>query len=157
VECADAEPGFRKSYVVFAQRDELTTDVVAWNAHATRFFATRIGLAAELDPSRGEASFVVAPDRGPPGVRRARGRPCTTEDHARAELADLRVGPTGLALLARRCRSVWTVERVEDGDRLALLFAAILASVLLGPILDEEARDLFGVKTARAKLEREGA
>ena len=61
---------------------------------------------------------------------------------------------TGLALLARRCQAVWIVERADgEPDRLALLLSAILASVLLGPILDPARGELFGVKTARAKLE----
>jgi hypothetical protein len=36
---------------------------------------------------------------------------------------------------------------------LALRLAAILASVVLGPILDPETSEIFGVKTARLKIE----
>ena len=43
--------------------------------------------------------------------------------------------------------------RIADPDALALRLAAILASVLLGPILDARVPELFGVKTARAKLD----
>jgi hypothetical protein len=48
---------------------------------------------------------------------------------------------------------VWLVETASEPDRAALLLAAILASVVLGPILSPDGRDLFGVRTARAKLE----
>lgn len=41
----------------------------------------------------------------------------------------------------------------RDDDTLALTLAAILASILLGPILDPRRSELFGVKTARRKLE----
>ena len=51
---------------------------------------------------------------------------------------------------ARPCG--WSSAR-RDPDPLALRLAAILASVLLGPILDVRVPELFGVKTARAKLE----
>ena len=65
-----------------------------------------------------------------------------------------RAGYTGLALLARRCKTIWLVVREGPSDRLALHLAAILASLLLGPILDASAGELFGIKTARAKLEK---
>lgn len=150
------------SFSVFAQARDASVDIDAWNRHAERFFATRIGLTEER---RGPAAtldvvgFVVAPAGGPPAVRRAFARPAQEEDYARADAAEAHAAGAGLARLARRCGMVWLVER-EDGaredvppDRAALLLAAILASVLLGPILDARARELFGVKTARAKLE----
>jgi hypothetical protein len=58
-----------------------------------------------------------------------------------------------MALLAQRCRTVWLVTRETDDDRVSLGIAAIFASVLLGPILAPTGDELFGVRTARAKLE----
>lgn len=140
--------------IVFAQRADLAIDIDAWNAQATRFFATRLGFA-EVPPSDGTrtARFVVAPDGETPGVRSALARPRDANDLALAEAADARAGVTGLALLARRCPAVWLVERTRSADRIALRLAAVLASLLLGPILDTSAGELFGVKTARRKLE----
>jgi len=92
----------------------------------------------------------VTPRAEPPGVPFAFGRPCTEQDLEIAEAADT---GGGLLLLARRCGMLWLVVRESERDGLALRFAAILASVLLGPILDVRGPDLFGVKTARAKLE----
>jgi hypothetical protein len=139
--------------IVFAQRADLSIDIDAWNAHATRFFATRLGFA-EVPPTGGPmtARFVVAPDGDTPGIRRVFMRPRDSEDLALAEAADARVGFTGLALLARRCPDVWLVERISTADTIALQLAAILASLFLGPILDTIAGELFGVKTARQKL-----
>jgi hypothetical protein len=139
---------------VFAQRADLSIDIDAWNAHATRFFATRVGFA-EVPPmgSTMKTRFVVAPDGGTPGIRGALVRPRDAEDLALAEAADARAGATGLALLARRCPAVWLVERTSPVDRIALRFAAILASLVLGPILDTTDGTLFGVKTARRKFE----
>jgi hypothetical protein len=150
------------AFVVFAQRADARIDIGGWSAQAERFFATRLGLAEdrrydpERDaPARDEARFVVAPAGEAPGIRLASGRPRTHEDLALAVDADGRAGPggTGLALVARRCQTVWLVCRETDPDPLALRLAAILASVLLGPILDVRMPELFGVKTARAKLE----
>jgi hypothetical protein len=172
------------SFAVFAQSRDASVDIAAWNRHAERFFATRVGLTEER---RGPATtldvvgFVIAPTEGRPAIRRAFARPAQEADYARAEAAEAGAGG-GLARLARRCGMVWLVEREDEeaeaatepttepateharqpaarppieglGDRSALLLAAILASILLGPILDGRARELFGVKTARAKLE----
>jgi hypothetical protein len=155
-----AFPSRTEAFVVFAQRTDARMDIDGWNAHAMRFFGTRIGLttdpaqaAGPAAPLTGQATFVVAPHNEPAGMRSTFARPGEAADYARAEAADARAGGTGLALLARRCGMVWLVVRDGQADALALRLAAILASVLLGPILDEPAGELFGVKTARAKLE----
>jgi hypothetical protein len=132
---------------VFAQPAEPHVDIEGWCAHASRFFATRIGLAGEKD------AFVIAPDGHSPGIRSATARPSTDEDFAEADAAEARRGGGGLALLARRCRTVWVIPRETPSDALALRLAAILASLLLGPILDPATGEIFGVKSARAKLE----
>jgi hypothetical protein len=150
------------AFLVFAQRPDARVDIAGWSAQAERFFSTRLGLAEEKRYASGasapltdEARFVVAPERETPGIRSAFARPCEADDLALATMADERAGPggTGLALVARRCQTVWLVSRACDPDPLALRLAAILASVLLGPILDVRGPELFGVKTARAKLE----
>jgi len=158
--------------MVFAQRTDVAIDIDGWNAHAMRFFATRLGFAepphAGASPAtrgHGEdltaeavngsamtARFVVAPEGDTPGIRAAFVRLRDDQDLALAEAADARVGPTGLALVARRCCAVWLVERTSSDDRIALRLATVLASILLGPILDTTAGELFGVKTARQKL-----
>ena len=152
-------PRREDALVVFAQAADARVAIDAWNAHAMRFFATRVGLTTERrrdadePPPRTDAlAFVVSPDGEPPGVRQTLARPRDASDLALAEEADARAGGTGLGLLARRCEMVWVVDREAPSDRLALRLAAILASILLGPIFDTGTRELFGVKTARAKL-----
>ncbi len=155
-------------YLVFSQRPERTLDVPAVDAHAARFFSARV------EP--GDAPGTL---RIPPGPARAvRGRGVMPADLVLAAEAEARAGGGGLERLARRCPIVWEITRHDgEGDRDdgrdvgttgdatdrkdadALALAAILASVLLGPIVDpgpEGARapEIFGVKTARAKLER---
>jgi hypothetical protein len=172
--------------VVFAQaRADRPVDIDAWNAHAERFFATRIGFARPPEPPDAELSrarppepadaelspdathvafvhrvsprlpiaFIVAPRGEAPGTVRVSVRLRDATDLARAEECDARAGPTGLAILARRCESVWIVECESPSDPLALRLATILASLLLGPIMDPVTGTLFGVKTARAKLD----
>jgi hypothetical protein len=157
-----AATAHESGYVVFAQRADASIDIAAWNAQAERFFSTRLGLAEDKHyaagaaaPRRDEARFVIAPAGETPGIRSARARPCEADDLALALRADERAGPggTGLALVARRCQTVWLIARALDPDPLALRLAAVLASVLLGPILDVRVPELFGVKTAREKLD----
>jgi hypothetical protein len=144
------DPFSRESaFVVFAQSAGRSIDVDAWNAHASRFFATRIGLAE--DRASQPVALVVAPDGEVPGIRRVLARPRDAEDLALAEAADAAM--TGLALLARRCGSIWLVERAAEPDRLALRLAIVLSSVMLGPVLDSRVPEIFGVKTGRAKLD----
>jgi hypothetical protein len=153
-------PSRENAFIVFAQRTDARIDIEGWNAYATRFFSTRIGLTTDKryavdEPAlcTDEAEFVVAPEGEPPGVRSTFARPCEPHDRSLAEAVDGRAGNTGLALLARRCGMIWMVAREEEPDPLALRLAAILAGVLLGPVLDAAAGELFGVKTARSKLE----
>jgi hypothetical protein len=154
VTCQDPPPRAahapESSFVVFSQSKDARVDIRAWDAHARRFFHTRLGLAED---ARGDAvAFVVAPEGEAPGVRTACARPRKAEDLAMAHAAD--PAGAGLALLAQRCPIVWLVERKSDDDRLALRLSAVLASILLGPILDVRVPELLGVKSARARLER---
>jgi hypothetical protein len=146
-------------YLVFGSAPEAHIDVATWDAQAQRFFDSRIARVSEHDGAGVPADDTVmarleiTPPDGPPGRRSLAGRPRRPEDLAVAELAEQRAGGGGLVLVARRCPTVWLVTRETDDDRLALRLAMILASVLLGPVLDARTPELFGVKTARQKLE----
>jgi hypothetical protein len=161
-------PDPREAFVVFAQREDARFEPDAWARHAERFFRTKLGVTADKrydvagPPLTDAAGVVLAPaepfrDAGGPAMRLVFARPAEAADHDAAESADTKRGYTGLAALARRCKYVYLVrEELEagappDADRPALLVAAILASVVLGPILTPTA-ELYGVKTAREKL-----
>jgi hypothetical protein len=152
------EPPARScAYTIFAQRSDARVEIDLWERHAAQFFETRLGLtvAKRYDfeaPKVDAARVVVLPPGGPEGVRLCYGRPRVSDDLRAAEDADALAGSPGLGLLARRCATVWLIETIGEPDGVALLFAAILASVVLGPILSPDQRELFGVRTARAKL-----
>jgi hypothetical protein len=139
------------AYLVFSSSADVRLDVAHWNAQAERFFATHLDLVGQA--GQGEARIFVTPPRGEAGGERVlSARPRHAEDLALAEEAEVRAGGGGLVLLARRCHTVWLVGRDAEDDRIALRLAMVLASVVLGPILDARGPELFGVKTARAKL-----
>jgi hypothetical protein len=140
--------------LVFAQSVSPSLDVGAWDALARRFFAARVTLVSV--EGQAEARVRVAPDGGAGQERRVTARARTAEDLAMADAAEATHGG-GLGGLAHRCPSVWSIACEGETDTTALLLAAILASVGLGPVLDPRRPELFGVKTARAKLERASA
>jgi hypothetical protein len=139
------------SLLVFAQRSDARIELAAWRARAEGFFGTTIGLTVPKTyrtfPDVDVAQIVVAPG----GVRLLYSRPATSADHALAEEAERASEMGGMSRLAERCKQVWLVEKEGSGDKTALLLAAIMASVLLGPIVD--GLEIFGVRGARTRLE----
>jgi hypothetical protein len=154
-----AAPDRRTAYTVFAQRDNAVLDVAALKSQAGRFFEAKLGLTVDKRyhdalPSSDAARIVLARDDGTAsGTRLCFGRAADANDYAAAEVAENRQNTSGMSLLAHRCRTVWLVTLESDDDRVALTIAAILASFLLGPILSPAGDELFGVRTARMKLE----
>jgi hypothetical protein len=147
------------AFTVFAQRPDAALDVAALRTQASRFFATKIGLTVDkqydaFTPDTDAARIVVSSDDGTAsGTRLVFGRPVHPADLVAAEEAERAQNTSGMALLAQRCPTVWLVVREADDDRVSLTIAAIFASVFLGPILSPKGDELFGVRTARMKLE----
>jgi hypothetical protein len=153
------EPDRSATFTVFAQQPNAALDIAALKAHAARFFAAKLGLTVDKSygaepPEVDAARIVLASDDGmAAGTRLCFARRTVGADLAAAEDAERVQRTHGMALLAQRCPMVWLVVRESPDDRVALTLAAILASALLGPILAPEGDELFGVRTARLKLE----
>ncbi len=154
-----APPDRAAAFTVFAQRDDARLDVEAIRRHAERFFAAKLGLTVDKRYGAGvlavdAARVVVASDDGAAsGTRLCYARPTDPDDLAAADAAERVQRTHGMSLLAQRCATVWMVVRESDDDRAALTIAAIFASTMLGPILSPDGREIFGVRTARLKLE----
>jgi hypothetical protein len=159
-----SRPDRSSGYAVFAQRPNVMLDLPALKNQAQRFFGAKIGLTVDKSyfgaqvPEEDIAHLIVSTDDGTAnGTRLIYGRAADTSDHAAAESAERMQGTSGMALLAQRCATLWIVA-IESagvgGDRAALTIAAILASHFLGPILSPDGIELFGVRTARMKLEK---
>jgi hypothetical protein len=150
------------AFAVFAQRSDAALDLASLRRQGERFFGVKLGLTADKrygvrTPEADAARIVVAsPDATASGTRLCYGRRTEERDLIAAEEAERLEGTTGMALLARRCPMVWLVSRESresHDDRVALTIAAVFASTFLGPIL-VCGRAIFGVKTARLRLER---
>ena len=151
-----------RAWRVFVQRTDARIDIAALENQAARFFRTKIGLMAPkrydeaAPPSVDEAEIAIAPPARDTSIRRIVVRPVADEEYVLAAELEHERSVTGLSALARRCNYVVEVERAGGDDAASLLLAAILASTHLGPIMDVDARDLFGVKTARIRLAAAG-
>ena len=139
--------------MVFAQQARPALEVATIVRQAARFFQLEVAFEhiAEGVALPAEAATRV---RVGDATRLCIGRPKDAADQAAAQEAEAQRGFTGLSQLAFRCETVWLVEAQGPSDVNALRIAAVLASVLLGPILAPDGAELFGVKTARGKLER---
>jgi hypothetical protein len=144
---ADSAEVRLRSYVVFSQQPDAQMAIAEWDAHARRFFGASVRAGAA------PGSVVVTSKPRAPGERSVTWRLREAEDLVLSRTAESRHGG-GLGALAERCAVVWVVERVAEPDPGALLLSAILASVLLGPILDARGPELLGVKSARQRIER---
>lgn len=154
-----APPERSRCYAVFAQRADARLDMEAVRRQAEQFFATKIGatvdkLYGDLAPPEDAVRIVVSGgDGSASGTRLCYGRAAESVDLAAAEEAERAMGTYGLALLAKRCKTLWMVVPEVDDDRPALTIAAILASAFLGPIVAPGGREIIGVRSARLKLE----
>lgn len=79
-------------------------------------------------------------------------RATTSDDFFAADRAEIQGRAGGMALLARRCASVWVINHVDERPA-DWSFLALLASVLLGPILPADGATLLGVRSARLRSE----
>jgi len=140
---------------VFAQVPDATIDIVGWDRHAARFFDASVRLSRPkryglVAPRVDGAHLMVQRRDKPPRLQTVLLRPRTEQDLAAAHAAE---GGGGLALLAKRCQMVVLVPLPRNGDEAGPLFlAALLASVLLGPVLSKDGKELFGARTARERL-----
>jgi hypothetical protein len=154
-------PDPSQAYVVFAQRPDARFELVQLRQNAERFFGTTLGLTIPKTyagewPDTDAAMVVLGPSAVPGGVRFCWGHPRGDAELDAAQAAETRAGYSGMFDLARRCQTTWLIAVESSLDRTALLLAAIFASVLLGPILSPGGESLFGVRTARMKLEESG-
>ncbi len=140
-------PRFR----VFVQQSALRLDAAALALHARRFFDAGLTELRREDDGEGQRFAVSCPSLAVADdvtcVARSAGEP----DWAEAEAAEARSRAGGMGTLARRCRTTVEVTAGES-PRAALLVAAIVAAVELGPIVSDDGAEIFGVKTARARL-----
>jgi hypothetical protein len=145
------------AYTVFAQQGDARIDAAAWGRHARQFFAATVELTrpkryvgTRAAPLTDAAHLRVVLPSGVAELHTVFLRPRTGDDLEAAERA---LGGGGLALLAKRCETVVLVP-VDPAPDGALFVTALLASVLLGPVLSPDHATLMGARTARLAHEK---
>jgi len=149
------------SYLVFAQLPDARLDLPVWQRHAAQFFAAEVALTrpkryGASPPQTDAAHLVLTPRGGAPILRSIFLRPRSEDDLRAAEQAE---GGGGLALVAKRCPMVVLVHAdggTDAPDAGSLHVAALLASVLLGPLMPPDRKSILGPKSARQELEKRG-
>ena len=140
----------------FSQSKGITLPLGRFVAAAERFFDCKLGLSVDKRYEGAlpdvDAARLVVSSPSAQGSRLVLVRASTPADLQRAEQAEISQNVTGMFALAKRCPRVLLIESEGTDDRVALLLAALIASVELGPIVTPKA-EIFGVRTARMKLE----
>jgi hypothetical protein len=143
-----------RSYSIFAKEATSRIDQGRWVAQAQRFFSCELRvLTPKRYPGGAEPRADVAEIEI---VGCATVRVLTVSSDAAPDLrtAALAVASGGLELLVAKSRRLWQIELplIAGDHRGALLAAALVASLVLGPILPPTADALYGVKGARERL-----
>lgn len=167
---SDPVPAFsaNAAFTLFSPDETARVDIAQLAHKARTFFAT----ALEIDPVKAypegrmpesDALHIEIKKIGqsilPPTRVYVVTFPLLREPHFRniGDAAALAIGGAGMDSLVARTKRIWQVSKnIESGDDswAPLRIAAILAAVLLAPIVPPEANTIFGVKGARERLER---
>lgn len=149
------------AHALLASNPSSRVDVPRWRGHAKRFFAADLTVmpdkryAGEAFP-RVDAFEVEITVREWAATVHAITFPIEQAPlvAVAAQAAVRAIGGAGFDVLLARAVRVWqvAVPPMSGDERGPLLFAAILASSLLAPILEAEGRAIYGVKGARERL-----
>jgi hypothetical protein len=145
-----------QSFTLFSPEPSSRMDSDRWNQHAKKFFGASIGTA----PSKRYDTGWPMVDRATLTIGRADCLPRSVELHtlpparaaealASARRAAIDMGGAGFDVLIARTKRIWQLP--GDDPWTALLASAVIASVLLAPILTPGGK-MFGVKGAREAL-----
>jgi hypothetical protein len=156
------------SWSLLSAQPEARIDVARWAHQARTFFGARLELVQQKrypngDTPEADAVEVEIGRSGDPATTRVQ---VLTLPLARApsvrQAADAGVqaiGGAGFDALVARAQRLWQVRaHPEQGAdaRAPLLLAAVIASILLAPIVPPGGGTIFGVKGARLRLEQQG-
>lgn len=154
----------REALCLFAPDRAPRLDLPRWTQQAATFFAARVALVQTLgDPSgalpdAARFELDVAPIAGGAATR-VRVLTVPLDDAPAAREAGRRgveaIGGAGFDALLARAARLWQVEARPAGEgdpRAPLVVAALIASVLLAPIVPPGEETIFGVRGARRRL-----
>jgi hypothetical protein len=144
-----------ESYSILSPEAVSRVEPLRWAQQAKTFLGADVSVEGG---SGDDMTLVIAPAGGGSGTRvGVRSLPVgeCPDVMIAANRGVEAIGGAGMDVLVARTQRVWQVELVDD-RRLSLVAAALLASVLLGPIVPPDEVTIYGVKGARVRLEKMG-
>jgi hypothetical protein len=140
-------------WTLLAPHDDSRMDGAQWKHQAERHFAAELTLLTGKQYDGGARPRadcgVVAVGEDPIMVRTM---PLDDEWRRVGARAADSIGGAGFDVLVRRARRLWQVEARDAAETAPLLLTAVLASVLLAPVLPPGGDTIFGVKGCRERL-----
>ncbi|TKD08451.1 hypothetical protein [Polyangium fumosum] len=153
-----------RAYTLLAQEPSARVDMALWAHKARTFFGVTLEIEQPKAYPNGEtpaadAAVMLVQRKGHRAASRVHVVTVPVEEapEARlcAEAGAAAIGGAGMDVLVQRGLRVWQVSsEVAEGDDpdAPLALAAILASILLAPIVPPGGGTIFGVKGARERL-----
>jgi hypothetical protein len=150
------------TWSILSANSSANVDFVRWMHAARTFFDAELHQADEKNLGAEHGFCVgVAPARRVSEVTLVRVRTfdrsqCDAVMRA-ADAGVQAIGGAGMDVLVAKAVRVWMVGLEEGGDaRAPLVLAAVLANVMLAPVVPPDEVCVFGVRGARIRLERAG-
>ena len=155
-----------EAWSLFAREPAGRVEAARWVQQARTFFRAELSLVEGTggdQPARAALAVEVAPADAPRAVTRVAIVTVPLADAPEALAAARRgvqaIGGAGFDALLAQAARLWQVGRAVGaaGDpRAALVVAAVLASVLLAPVVPPDEVTAFGVRGARLRLDALG-
>jgi hypothetical protein len=146
------------TYLVFDQSRDVIPDEHRLITTARAHFGAELAFPRRhvlgIPPATAELGVTVTVGKRPAFTLEVRIRRATEEDHRAADRAEQLGRAGGMATLARRCAVVWEITAGTATEGELVLFTAMLAATVLGPVLPPDGSTLFGVRGARERAER---
>jgi hypothetical protein len=151
-----------EAYSIFSPEASPRVESARWTHQARTFLEADVVLIGDVSGTLPDIALIeldVASATGSATRVAVRTFPIALEPEllAAADRGVRAIGGAGFDALVARAQRVWQVPiAVEGDDRAPLVVAALLASVLLGPIVPPDEETIFGVKGARLRLQARG-
>lgn len=155
-------------WTLLAAPPDARVELLRWTQQALTLVRAELGLVETISdregwlPAAASLTFTLRREGEHTEPTRVRVHTAPIEEAPAArEAADAAVraiGGAGMDFLVARAQRVWMIEaKVPAGDpRAPLAMAALLAGVLLAPVVPPEGGAIFGLKGARSRLEALG-
>jgi hypothetical protein len=154
-------PEPRQPWIVLSRHEPARVDAPTWREKARTFLHADVD-AGEISRAllegeriRVRVASLRRPEVASDVIVGAATIEDATEQRMRANAAVRAIGGAGFDALVSAARTVWLIESQAD-PRFALVVAATISMVVLGPIVPPEGDTIFAVKTARERLDASG-